>query len=383
MRKRTALLIAGTLLVFTALATGIIVNSWASVSTADNASNQPLALQQPAAAPADSVASVANQDLDGLDQFAGLDQTLPDPSELNAQIQAAAAAIPGFEAFAARFGPGPIGGADSPEVQGIISATTSTTITLNNKRVINVNAQTSYGDANGTLNLPDLKAGDRIFALGKVETDKSLTARWVLRLPALPSVLSGAISSVDTANNTFKFKVGKDNTEWTVTVTSSTKITKNGSDIKLSDLTAGDRVAVVGKADKNAKAVEATNVSTGRPPMPNPGNVVHGKIKSIDTSKNSLVVTVTGPNNTQTDQTVTVDSNTKFVGNNIKSLADLKVGDEVSAFGAKQSDGSLKAQFVGNGPMPGPGRPGSPRGGKGMPGGPRGGNGGNNNTTNG
>ena len=58
MRKRTALIIAGTLLVLTALATGIVVNSWASVTAVDT-SSKTLAIQ-PAAQP-ESVASVADQ----------------------------------------------------------------------------------------------------------------------------------------------------------------------------------------------------------------------------------------------------------------------------------------------------------------------------------
>src|SRR5205814_1638008 len=98
---------------------------------------------------------------------------------------------------------------------------------------------------------------------------------------------------------------------------------------------------------------------------------------SIDTSKNSLVVTVTGANNAQTDQTVTVDSSTKYAGNGVKALSDLKVGDEVTAFGTKQSDGSLKAQVVGKGAIPG--RPGGPRGGNGQGGFQFGGPGGGNN----
>ncbi len=363
MQKRTRLIIFAAVAGLTAFAAGLMLNSWANTadaSTANATSKAAVVAAQPA-----SVTS-SNLDTSMLDEI--LAQMPGDTTELATMVESFASAAAGPGGF------GPFGGTDSPEAQGVITKVevsgATIKLTVNGRRIVTLNDQTVVGDATSTLKKEDLKQGDRIVVLGKVESDQSLTARYALRQPALPTVLSGAVSAV-ASGNTIKFKVGKDNAEWSATTTATTKITKDGKDIKLSDLTVGDRILVVGKADKDKKTIEATSVSTGKPQMPNPGNAVRGKIKSVDTAGNSFVVT--DANNA--DVKVTVDSTTKYGGSNVKALADLKVGDTIIVVGNKQADGSVKATGVGSGAFgPGGFGPGGPRdrkpGGFGGPGGP-------------
>jgi len=235
-------------------------------------------------------------------------------------------------------------------------------------RIINVTAQTAFGDANGTLNKSDLKVNDLVFALGKVENG-GLTARWVLRLPAPPDVKRGTVTSVTAASKQFKFTVGKE--EYTATLADNAEISKNGAKVAIDALAKDDQVIVTGKADNTAKTIQAQRVIAGKMPATR-GNagLVRGAIKSIDANANSLVVTekVSGKD---TDITVKVDANTKYVGQNLKALGDLKVGDQVFVTGQKESDTVVKATSIGTAPD----GKGGPKQGNGSNGaGPRGGN---------
>jgi hypothetical protein len=380
MNKLKFLVITG-LLAATALCAGLVVSSWTSQTTvAQTPATTTLDLAASASAP-DAVAAIQpavapaleNMLALGFDntEFANFDiNTLA--NELSAQF-----GVPNIIGMAAGKGFGGLG--DGPEAQGTITAVENggAKLTLNNRRVVNLNDQTVTGDANGTINRSDLKVGDRISAVGKVETDKSLTARWVLRLPPLPTVLNGVVSAVDANANTLKIKVGRDNAEWTVNVSASTTISKTGAAIKLGDLTAGDGVIVVGTADQTAKTIAATSIVSGRPQMGGRGNPIsrdnfaNGAVKSIDAANNRFVISYT-VGTTVTERTITVDANTKYVGNGLTKLADLKVGDGVTAYGDKQADNSLKATTVARTPVI-PGRPGGGGRDGGRPGFPGGG----------
>jgi len=318
MPRKMKLVIAGVLLALTALVSGLTM----SVALNANAGNTATANTLLPAATFSDVTDVTTMMMDDTGTWPDQMMTMDMPED---------------------FMSGPLPAIGTPAVQGSISTITGTKILLNkDSRTVNTNAQTKYGDASGDLTFGDLKVADRIFALGTVESDKSLTARWVLRLPALPSVERGSISSVDAANSQFKFKVG--NNEWTATVSSSTVITKDGKTAALTDLAANDKVTVAGKADTTAKTIAAQRVVVGKVAAPR-ANVLRGTVKSVDATANTLVVTTKAQNNS-TDVTVKVDGNTKYLGQNIKSLTDLKVGDTVGVAGQKQSDNSVLAAVI-------------------------------------
>ncbi len=349
MSKRIKLIVAGTLLAVTALAVSFLAFSF-SGSASPTSSTRPAQAQAPLAVQPDQSAQVAAQpDLASPDQAQNdlMIDAAPDVTGTN-QTEKGFPRPP--------FGPGYDLKGDGSETQGIITKieNNGSKLTVSN-RVVNLNDQTTLGDVNGTIKKEDLKTGDRLIALGKVETDKSLTARWVLRLAVLPSVEQGVFEAVAGDSKSFTFKVGKDNTVWRATVTDQTIFKKDTQAGKLSDFKAGDMIAVFGKADATAKKIEASMVSLAhkfvRPGPPTPGNFNRGSIKSIDVAGNSLVIAQNGgPNQPISEVKIAVDSSTVFNGPNLKSLADLKVGDTIVVQGDKQTDSSLKAKTIVRGP---------------------------------
>ncbi len=265
------------------------------------------------------------------------------------------------QSFAGKLGldSGPVTGGEISKIEG-------GKLTLKSGRVVTTTADTTFGDANATLNLSHFKVGDLVFVLGKAETDKSLTARWVLRLPPLPGLQHGPITSINAGSNQLKFTSGKD--EWTATLNDRTEITKNGKKVTLADLAVKDEISVLGQIDKTAKTVAASRVVVGSINLRRPGGTVPSgsTVKSIDVAGNSLVVT-TSENGTDKDVTVKVDKNTRFAGKDLKMLSDLKAGDKIFVLGDKQSDGSLHAKLISQTPF-GPGAGGFPPGPRGKDG---------------
>lgn len=353
--RKMRLIIAGTLLALTAMAIGL------TMSVAFNAQASVPAATTPNA----PVAQTSSEDF-----------TLNSPEDLMQFAPAFMAQAPGFTGAMMA---GPLGAANGPEAQGVITKIDGATLTLNNgRRNVVTSPTTKFGDANGEIKITDLKVNDRIFALGKVD-GTNLAANWVLKLSELPAVQRGKITSVDAAANQFKFTVGKD--EWTATVTASTVISKSGKTATLTELAKDDQVVVSGKADRTAKTIEAVRVVDGLLARTNPGgkgvaprgNALQGTVKSADAAANTLVVTQK-VNSVDTDVTVKTTSTTKFVG--LNGLGDLKAGDVVSVVGAKQTDNTVLATIVSKGQVAGP-KPGAKGNGGAMPnGGMRGGRGG-------
>jgi hypothetical protein len=158
----------------------------------------------------------------------------------------------------------------------------------------------------------------------------------------------------------------------TVTTSSSTRveILATGAAGSLSDIVVGSAVEVRGPRNEDGSVT--AEVITLLPA----GDQVRGRVTAI----NDLTITV----QTRGDATatiVTTASTTFRKGQDAASLSDVKVDQDVRAYGTLQSDGSLTAVLVliqtGPGGPGGPGGgPGGPSGGPGGPGGP-GGNAGN------
>jgi len=360
MSKKIKLIVAGTLLTLTAMALGLTMSVVLNANA--NTGNQ----TAKSAAPVANVGAVAN--------------------DIQADVPPAADDQPGFGfgfsgnmddmmrqagQLADRFGFGQqftqfVGQGRGPEGQGSITKVENSgaKLTVNKGEIINVDASTVLGDSNGSITKESLQVGDRVVAVGKKETDGSLTAKYVLKLPTLPKPLTGDLTSVDTGANSLKFK--QNNADWTATLNSDGKVYKDGKEAKLSDLKTGDKVTVIGIADETAKSVKASQIVQGRPQL---GNITAGKVKSVDTAGNSFVLTQTDPATKNTTEVkVTVDANTKFIGKDIKALADLKADAGVVVRGDKQTDGSIKATEVGSGGKF-PGNFGFPGGGQRGPGG--------------
>lgn len=127
-----------------------------------------------------------------------------------------------------------------------------------------------------------------------------------------------------------------------VKITSSTRLMKDGNEVKLSEFKVGDRVFAAGDQDKDgvwtAQMVGQRN-GAGRmggmnaKPEDNGKTYIFGELIKIDGTK----LTVKKPDNTE--QVIEVDDDTSFRNERRESvtLADVKVGDMVRGQGAVKS----------------------------------------------
>ena len=133
----------------------------------------------------------------------------------------------------------------------------------------------------------------------------------------------------------------------TISVTSTTTITKGGATITVSDLAVGDQIAFAqDRATDGTYTVTAIKVV-----LPTTG----GQVTAI----NGNTITVTQPGGTTA--TIHVDGNTKYQVNGAAgALSDIKVGSFIVAEGTQRTDGSLDAAAIhaGDRGIKGPGFPG-------------------------
>jgi len=133
----------------------------------------------------------------------------------------------------------------------------------------------------------------------------------------------------------------------TISVTSTTKITKGGATIPVSDLAVGDQIAFA-----QDRATDGTYTVTAiRVILP----TTAGQVTAI----NGNTITVTQPGGTTA--TIHVDGSTKYQVNGAAgALTDIKVGSFIVAEGTQRTDGSLDAAAIhaGDRGIKGPGFPG-------------------------
>jgi hypothetical protein len=330
MSRNLKLIVGGSLLAFTALALGLVM----SVVFTANAGNQQTASTQ-TNTQSSAVFSMTADEEDPEVALFEVEQIAPEFGQLRVELEKAG----GIKGFGKGIN------ANSPEAHGTITQVENggAKLTINKNRVVNLDANAVLSDANGAITKESLKVGDRVVAVGTLASDKSLTAKTLVRLPALQKALVGDLVSVDANASTLKFK--RADKEWTATLNSDAKIYRDGSEVKLADLKTGEKVTVVGYTDDTALTVKASAVSQGRMPAVKIGDMAAGKVKSVDAS--SIVLKVTDPRTQNTSEVkVTVDANTKYLGNNVTGLSDIKVDDQVVVRGEKQTDGSIKATQV-------------------------------------
>ncbi len=133
----------------------------------------------------------------------------------------------------------------------------------------------------------------------------------------------------------------------TITVTSTTTITKGGATIKVTDLAAGDQIRFAQEKGSDGTYTVTAIVVV----LPS----IAGQVTAID--GNTLTVTQPGG----TTATIHVDGATTYrVNGTTGSLSDIKVGSFIVAEGTQRADGSLDAAavdsgFGGHGGFGGPG----------------------------
>ncbi len=168
-------------------------------------------------------------------------------------------------------------------------------------------------------------------------------------------IVMGTVATVGVDRLTIKTTDGK---EQTILVNDQTRFLESQKDIHLEDLKPGDHVFVRGTSNANQEVTalmvrHVTNEEMQR--FQGAGERAFGEIVAID--KNQIKLR----NRRLGERTIKIDDKTTFMKEGKPStLADLKVGDRVMAFG-KETNGEFTATEVRSGMM-GPRRWGGPGG---------------------
>jgi Cu/Ag efflux protein CusF len=166
----------------------------------------------------------------------------------------------------------------------------------------------------------------------------------------------GTVTAVSGDNITVKTENGD---LYKVETGPNTHFRKQRDQIKLTDIHAGDMVAAAGDKDEKAKTLGAVFVMLIDKEQYEKARAEFGKtwttgsVQSIEDTK----VTIKRPDNVM--QTIVVDENTSFRKRRDSiTLADIKVGDSVTARGSLQNGNFLATVLA----VGGPGGPGGPGG---------------------
>jgi hypothetical protein len=169
----------------------------------------------------------------------------------------------------------------------------------------------------------------------------------------------GTVTAITGDNITVKTEEGA---SYKIETGANTRFRKQRDQIKLADIHVGDMVGAFGDKDDKAKTLGAIAVMVIEKDQYEKARADFGKtwtagaVQSIDETK----ITIKRPDNVV--QTVVVDENTSFRKRRDSiTLADIKVGDNVSARGALQSGNFLATELSVGGP--GGGFRGGPRSG--------------------
>src|SRR5271154_4611343 len=169
----------------------------------------------------------------------------------------------------------------------------------------------------------------------------------------------GTVTAISGDNITVKTETGD---VYKVETGPNTRFRKQRDQIKISDIHVGDMVGAFGDKDEKAKTLGAIAVMVFDKEQYEKARADFGKtwtagaVQSIDETK----ITIKRPDNVV--QTIVVDENTSFRKRRDSiTLADIKVGDNVSAQGSLQNGNFLATVLA----VGGPGGPGGGRGGLG------------------
>ena len=188
-----------------------------------------------------------------------------------------------------------------------------------------------------TIALTDLKVGDQVSFRESRQSDGTYK---ITTIQVLVPTASGTVTAVGSASVTI---TQFDGSSKILTLTASTTYSQGGATVSMSALIVGDRISAQGTVD-SAGNFTATAVTIA--PASLDGTV------ASETATTIVVTTTAG-------RTVTVDisSATKYSvrGVSVPTLANIAVGDRITAEGTLNSDGSLAATVVQAAPNDQPG----------------------------
>jgi hypothetical protein len=200
-----------------------------------------------------------------------------------------------------------------------------------------------------TIALADLAVGDQINFRESRQSDGTYK---ITSIAVLSPTASGTVTAVGSSSVTIK---QSDGTSRTLTLAGSTTYSQAGAKVTQSALVVGARISAQGTVDSSG-SLTATSITIGQ-------SSVGGTVAS----KTATTIVVT----TAANKTVTVDvsSSTRYSvrGVTAPTLANVAVGERISAQGTFNADGSLNASVVQAFPIGQPGFGGS--GGSGSSGG--------------
>lgn len=265
-------------------------------------------------------------------------------------------------------------------VGGTISALDSGSLTLtkvdNSTVKVTLGAAVSVQDLGKTVNLSDLKTGQRVEVAGNLNTDGTLSAQVINiqhdRLGGTVTAISGNTLTVEVSgrgpggpegrgpgqgkpggNATTTPATGSAatpstgttsvpaTTTKTITVSGSTVYLEGGQTIQLSAIAVGDRIEAVGTASSDGNSLTALQVSVQLPHY-------QGQVTSVTGS--TIVLQDRG-----TSRTIEVNSDTKYLnGQAAASLSDVKTGLSISVEGKVDANGKMTAAVVQIGRPAGP-----------------------------
>lgn len=192
-------------------------------------------------------------------------------------------------------------------------------------------------EGGNTITLADLKVGDQISFREARQSDGTYK---ITTITVLLPMASGTVTAVGASSVTITQSGG---TSKTLTLTGSTTYTEAGAKVTESAMVVGVRIMAQGTVD-SAGNFTATAVT-----------ILPSSVQGTVASKTATTIAVT----TTAGKTVTVDvsSATKYSvrGVSAPTLANVAVGDRITAQGTLNADGSLAATMVQAGPNDQPG----------------------------
>ncbi|HKV85187.1 MAG TPA: DUF5666 domain-containing protein [Ktedonobacterales bacterium] len=226
---------------------------------------------------------------------------------------------------------------------------------------IHTNSSTTFERAGTKISLSALTSGTTIDVRGTRNSDGTITATDISI--ALP-VYAGKVTKI--SGNTIIVTSPRDSATQTITVSSSTVYTRAGISASLSDVAVGSYIAAEGTVNSD-KSLAAARVDIDVPH-------VEGQIVSVSGSDITLRDPFGGTltiHTTASTKATSVTFGASGPTQTTIALSSLKAGDQISAAGTQNSDGSLNALTVTlmtNAPsgQPGHGSPGFGPGGPGF-----------------
>lgn len=235
------------------------------------------------------------------------------------------------------------------QIEGTITAASATSLTVHdshgNDDVLQITDKTVIRKGSTTLKPADLTTGMRVHVMATTDATNAKVAQLILVQDEKAEPGDDNGGQTMTANGTVK-SVGATSLvvttvpkgDVTVNVDANTIIKKQGAVIKLADIKVGDGVNTMGtRVDDHTLLARQIEVRGNE----NQQAEAEGTVKSVGAT--SLVVTT----HSDGDVTVNTDANTviREEGKSIK-LADVKVGDSVSAEGQKIDQHTILARSI-------------------------------------